>query len=428
MKSLHDQICCRAEAAQDEVIDVCSRLIQFPTVNPPGSTRDIVEYIATYFASHNMSTEVIQRSADKSNLCLRLPGKKAGKLLWLGHLDVVPPGDTTQWSLDPFSGLFKDGRIYGRGASDMKGSCAAAMVAATLLQDIDPEHHCTIEFWFTCDEETGATDGVRWLSETGQLTGDACLIGDSMGDLPHHPAIDIGCKGYLRPHLRVHGHTAHGSQPFLGHNAIRDLLQVTSSVKQIEQFPLTIPAILEPVLATSLSIFQNLQSLNTEQIQSLKRVFHYPTASLNMIAGGVKVNVVPDSAEATFDVRITPGTPLDCVKTQIRRLVKQSGVEKVIVEFQDEGNGYFENSASPFVQNLIHTIHTATNVLPKLKLLTGGTDAIPLKASTSIPCLGFGVGIEGKAHVHNEYVTPVNLVLGTKVYALLPLLFTPMST
>jgi succinyl-diaminopimelate desuccinylase len=427
MKTYLDQLCYDAEAAQQEVIDICSRLIQFPTVNPPGSTRDIVEYIASYFETKGLSTEIVQRCADKPNLCIRLPGKKAGKLLWLGHLDVVPSGDTAQWNNDPFSGRYMDGRIYGRGASDMKGSCAAAMVAATLINALDPAHHCSVEFWFTCDEETGATDGVKWLSRTGHLTGDACLIGDSMGDLPHHPAIDIGCKGYLRPHLRVQGHTAHGSQPFLGHNAINDLIQVTSSVTQIEHYPLTIPAVLESVLANSITIFQHSQPLNSEQTQSLKRIFHYPSASLNMIAGGVKVNVVPDTAEATFDVRITPGTPLDLVKTQIRALVQQSGIDNVTIDFQDDGEGYFEDPASLFVQNVMHTIKTATKIRPKLKLLTGGTDAIPLKAHTSIPCLGFGVGIEGQAHVHNEYVTATNLVLGTKVYALLPCLFTSAS-
>ena len=71
----------------------------------------------------------------------------------------------------------------------------------------------------------------------------------------------------------------------------------------------------------------------------------------------------------------------------------------------------------------MHVIEVATNIRPALKLLTGSTDAIPLKAYTPIPCLGFGVGIEGQAHVHNEYVTLANLVLGTKIYTLLPFLF-----
>jgi acetylornithine deacetylase/succinyl-diaminopimelate desuccinylase-like protein len=115
------------------------------------------------------------------------------------------------------------------------------------------------------------------------------------------------------------------------------------------------------------------------------------------------------------------------VKTQIRALVQQSGIDNVTIDFQDDGEGYFEDPASLFVQNVMHTIKTATKIRPKLKLLTGGTDAIPLKAHTSIPCLGFGVGIEGQAHVHNEYVTATNLVLGTKVYALLPSLFTKAS-
>lgn len=408
------------ELHKDEVTTLCSELVKIPSVNPPGMTRDVVDYIQSYFDDVGLPCEVLEREDGKSNLCIRLQGDKNGKILWLGHLDVVPAGDRSLWRADPFGGDLIGDRVYGRGASDMKGACASAMVAAKILSRMTPDHHCTVEFWFTCDEETGAENGVKWLSETGRLRGDVCLIGDSSSDLPHHPTIDVGCKGYLHTALRASGVTAHGSQPYLGENAIDKLITAADSAKRVEELRLDVPAPLEPVIRSTLDDLKSAQHLRLDQLEKLERIFHYPTASLNMIAGGVKINVVPDRAEAELDVRVTPGVDLDAVKNRLVALVKNSGVE---VAFTRSQGGYYEDPNSPAMTEFIKAVEIATKTPPTLKLLTGGTDAVHVKANVDISCLGFGVGVQGMAHVSNEYTTVENLVSGTKVYAVFPLMY-----
>ncbi|MCW4019702.1 MAG: M20 family metallopeptidase, partial [Candidatus Bathyarchaeota archaeon] len=412
-----------AERNEAEVVKLCSELVKIPSVNPPGITEDVVEYVESYFDGIGVKSEMYERKEGKQNICVRLVGNKAGKVLWLGHLDVVPEGDRNLWSHDPFGGELVGRRVYGRGASDMKGSCASAMMAVSLLSNMDQDDYCTVEFWFTCDEETGATDGVAWLSGSGKLSGDICVIGDGSSAHPEYPAIDIGCKGYIRPTLKVEGLAAHGSQPFMGENAIDNLIRMIDAVKKVEEMRLDIPEALEPAVSSSIEIFKRARELSEKQIAGLKRVFHYPTASLNLIGGGIKVNIVPDKAEATFDVRVTPGTDLAAVKERIARLVEESGIEGGHIEILNHKEGYYEEPSSHAVREASRAVEAATTLSPRQKILTGGTDAIPLRTYVDIPCVGFGVGLQGMSHVHNEYVTSENLVLGTKVYAVFPLLY-----
>jgi succinyl-diaminopimelate desuccinylase len=413
-----------AERRRGDVVTLCSELVKIPSVNPPGVTRDVVDYLHSYFDAVGLPSTIWEPEAGKSNLCVRLPGAKAGTILWLGHLDVVPAGDRRLWHADPFGGAVVGDRVYGRGTSDMKGACASAVIAATILSTLPPEHRCTVEFWFTCDEETGAEYGAKWLSATGKLQGDVCLIGDSSADLPHHPTIDVGCKGYLHAALRASGVTAHGSQPYLGDNAIDKLITAAEAAKRVEDLRLDFPAALEPVIRSTLDGLKAAQPLRPDQLAKLERLFHYPTASLNMIAGGVKINVVPDHAEAELDVRVTPGVDLEAVKHRLITLVEASGVTGVEVAFTSSQGGYYEDPTSPAMTAFIQAVEVATQAPATLKLITGGTDAVHVKAHAAIPCLGFGVGVEGMAHVANEYTTIANLVAGTKVYAVFPLMDT----
>ena len=421
-RSVIEKVKEEVEARRQEITDLCSSLVKFPTVNPPGKTREAVDFIQSYFEKAGIKTEIHERREGKANIRAVIPGGRKGKILWLGHLDVVPEGDRALWKYDPYGGVVVGERIYGRGSSDMKGSCASAMVAARILSALDPSHICTSEFWFTCDEETGAKDGVKWLAERGKLSGDVCIIGDSLGLTPETPVMDVGCKGGVTTIITAEGAAAHGSVPFMGENAIEKLITAIRDIRKIEELRLDVPEVLEPVIASSIELYKKTTKLTEAQKTKLDRLFHYPTASLNIIRGGVKSNVVPDRAEALFDVRVTPGANIEAVKKEISRLLGASGVEGVKVEFKSH-EGYYEDPNSKPVKALMETVEAAIGTTPKLKLLTGGTDAIFLKMSVDIPCIGFGAGVQGTAHINNEYVTIPNLITATKVYAVFPLLY-----
>lgn len=357
------------------------------------------------------------------NIRVRVPGERGKTITWLGHLDVVPAGMRERWLHDPFGGVVEDGRIYGRGSSDMKGSCAAAMIAATVLNEVGEKDRATVDFWFTCDEEVGSQDGTRWLLKEGLIRGDACIIGDSLSRNPSsEPYIDVGCKGYLRLRLKASGRSAHASMPFYGDNAIDKLLSAIESIRGVGDYRLKVPVGLEDVIGSSIEYLLADNSLTKEQKDSIKRAFHYPTVSLTMISGGIKINVVPDYAESSFDIRITPGVSSESVVEQIYKLLddfRAKGIEAEIINLE---NGYYEGWDSDFASILRKAVEISTGSQPKPKILLGATDAIPVKRFLGVPCLGFGAGIEEMAHAPNEYVTVGGLMAAAKVYAILPYL------
>ncbi len=279
-----------------------------------------------------------------------------------------------------------------------------------------------MEFWFTCDEEIGGKDGALWLAQDGHLKGDVCIIGDSSWSASKL-SIDLGCKGALRPKITARGVTAHGARPYLGDNAIEKLISVISHVKRIEDYRLRVPPELESVIKSSIELLLGEPDLTERQREAVRHSYHYPTVSLNIMQAGVKVNVVPDTAEAIFDIRLTPGTRMDEVRERLLELVNEADVPGIDIEMDmvSDVAGYYEVPNSFFVAQLSDAVEMATGTRPAFRILSGGTDAIPIKKYSGIPCLGFGGAVEGQAHVPNEYVTIDSLVTAAKAYAIFPL-------
>ena len=411
------------ESSESEIVDVCSKLVQFPTKNPPGYTSEIVNYIKSYFDMNNIDSRIFQRTEGKANICAKIPGKKPGKIAYLMHLDVVPEGEISLWKHPPYGGIVAEGKVYGRGSCDMKGSAAASMVAAKIISKIDPKHRCTCDFWFTCDEEYGGPDGIRWLLETGEFNADLCLEGDCFM-FPGDPSIDVGMSGGLGTTIKVIGKAAHGSQPQMGDNAIDKLIKVIGYAKKLQDFPLEVFDEMKTVYESSIKYYEKQTSLASTEKAGFIKSFHNPTVSLNMIKGGIRRNVVPDSAEAILDIRIRSGCLMTPIKDRLQELIRESGVEGVKVEYRELNPGYYENPESEPVKKLVKVVELTTGLTPALKIMTGGNDCMWIKrAGIKMPCIGFGAGDEGLLHLTNEYVSIVNLIIVTKVYSVFPIYF-----
>jgi len=420
-----DEVVSKGEHAREEVTELCSRLVQFNSAHPEGRTDECVDFIKKYMDDHGIANEVHSRNPLKPNIVAKVLGESKRKILWVGHLDVVPEGKPEAWTYPAYSGKVRDdGFIYGRGSSDMKGACAAAMVAARILSGLEEPLPNNVEFWFTADEEIGGGDGARWLAETNRFQGDVCVIGDGYSGGRDFPCIDLGCKGGATTKLIARGKTAHGGTPFLGDNAITKLIKAIPWVEKVKDFRLDLPPELEaPIKSTVEFMLKNL-ALTDEQAEALKRAFHYPTVTCNIVSGGVKRNVVPDYAEAVFDIRLTPGSKPLKVKERIEKLVREADIPGVEVSVDaGETAGYYESPDISFARQLAETVQKVTGRRPIFKILTGGTDAISIKRFNGIPCLGYGTSMTGMAHQPDEHNTIDNLVLGAKVYSAFPLLY-----
>lgn len=417
-EALEDTL-ARIDRLGDDLAALTSRLVRIPTVNPPGQTTDLVAAMAGYFAERRIEATVHEMAPGKPSLRAMLPGRGEGKLLWLGHIDVVPPGSAEAWERDPFSGDVVGDCVYGRGTTDMKGGDAAAMVVAGLLQELGDRLGPTVEFWFTPDEEVGGTDGARKLAEAGLFKADACIIGD--GWTGATPTVDIGCKGGMGTTLRARGTAGHASRPMGSDNAIDKLLAVIPYARRIGEFRLELP---EELYAVARASGEDIVANNTfsgPEADMARSLFLYPSVALTIINGGVKTNVIPDEATANFDIRLTPGCDREKVRQRMLDLVAEAGVADVTAEIRPSlagSAGYYESPDHPIVRHLRGAVERATGIAPALRLLSGGTDGISTHHISGIPTVGFGAGSAGgAAHGPNEFVKIADLVRAARVYA-----------
>ena len=231
------------ESRADELTALTADLIRFPTINPPGDAyRPCAEYIAERLKKRNFGIEFIRAEGTpgdtdrypRVNVVARFDGRTRGATVHFNsHIDVVEAGDG--WTVDPFAGIVKDGRVYGRGACDMKGGLAASIIAAEAFMDVNPDFPGAIEISGTVDEESGGFGGVAYLARKGYFSKpkvDHVIIPEPL----NKDRICLGHRGVWWAEIETKGEMAHGSMPFLGDCAVRHMGAVMRAFED-ELFP-----------------------------------------------------------------------------------------------------------------------------------------------------------------------------------------------
>lgn len=232
---------------QSDLVTLTQGLIRIPTLNPPGQQyREICEFLGARLEAQGFAVELLRAHGTPGdcaayprwNMVARRQGARPGECLHFNsHHDVVEVGHG--WTRDPFGASVEGGRIYGRGACDMKGGLAASIIAAEAFIAAHPDYAGIIEISATADEESGGFGGVAWLAERGYFNPDRVqhvIIPEPL----HKDRICLGHRGVWWAEVETHGRIAHGSMPFLGDSAIRHMGAVLAEIE----------ARLYPLLAT----------------------------------------------------------------------------------------------------------------------------------------------------------------------------------
>ena len=228
----------------DPTIDLLCDLIRRRSITPDDAGCQAV--LAARLAKLGFTCETLQFN-DVTNLWARR-GDASPVLCFAGHTDVVPPGDETQWSTDPFEPTFKDGLLYGRGSADMKSGLAAMIVAIEEFLAAHPDHDGSIALLITSDEEGRARDGT--LKVIDALTArdehiDWCVLGEPSSQNVLGDIVRIGRRGSLSGMLKVNGIQGHVAYPQLADNPIRRFAPILAELHEItwddgnEHFPPT---------------------------------------------------------------------------------------------------------------------------------------------------------------------------------------------
>src|SRR5215216_4627407 len=258
----------------EETITFLRDLVRAPSVNPPGDVAEAAAVCQRPLAESGFSIRTLAHEPGKPNIVAEWGAVDTPTLCFNAHLDVVPTGDESAWSHPPFAAEIADGRVYGRGAGDDKASVTAQVMGAIALVRSGVPLRGRLVVTEVADEETSGAGALHLIAASG-LRPDGVIVGEQTMN-----QIAVGEKGTAGVDIIVTGRTAHGALPWEGANAIEGMAQV--------------------IVALS-------QELQPRLVERTHPYFMPSSASVNMIAGGVKSNVVPDRCAIFVDRRLIPG-------------------------------------------------------------------------------------------------------------------------
>jgi succinyl-diaminopimelate desuccinylase len=408
------RVLAAADAIADEAVAFTQELIRIPTVNPPGDHYDdCARFIGRTLDAFGFETEYHAAegrpehtpSHPRINVIGTRRGRVARPLLHLnGHFDVVPAG--AGWTKDPFGGEVSDGRIWGRGACDMKAGIAASVFAAEAIRRAGVRLHGTIEISGTVDEESGGFAGVALLAQQKRLSADRtdfAIIPEPL----HVDRICIGHRGVYWFEVETTGRIAHGSMPFHGVNAIEQMGVVLDRIQRD----------LLPRLRT-----------RTTSMPVIPAAARHATLNVNGITGGQPVDgiqtpCVADRCRAIFDRRFLREEGFDAAKAEIVALLEEIArdvpgfafaiKDLMIVHPTQTPDG------SPVVAALDRALHRVLGRSGGLVASPGTYDQKHFAGLAGVPhCVAYGPGILDLAHEPDEYCNVADLLTATKVIAL----------
>lgn len=334
---------------REELMGLARDLIALETVNtgamPTGGETAACELLRGRLGAAGIDdVAVLARDAARGNLVAHLPGEMEGRsrLLLLSHSDVVPVGDRALWSHDPFGGEIVEGRLYGRGSSDMKGTVAAQVMALILAQRAGLALRFPVTLAVVADEEAGGAWGMGWLAENypERVTADLCLNEGGGGFTRMGDAlcctVGLGEKGRYEATFTVPGRGAHASQPWFGENAFYGLGRLLAAIETYEperRADLPYFEALRPLLgaerfpersvtAANVDRFAEAAALVSPGLGGAVRGLSRMTLVPSMLAGGVKSNSVPDAVSLVCDLRSLPSQDDAYLLAELRRLAE----------------------------------------------------------------------------------------------------------
>ena len=386
-------------------------LLRHDTANPPGSTRTLVGFIESELAELGLDTERVAVDPAKPNLVTTLPGSGEGRLLLNGHLDTVP-FDDDDWSHDPL-GERGDDRIYGRGATDMKGAVAAMLQAIRGFVETDTTPPVDLVLALVSDEETGGAAGLPALIDAG-IDADACVIGETTCERDRH-SVTVADRGSIWLTMEAEGTGAHGSRPMLGTNAIDRLYEgITELRERFGRRPLEIDAAVTPIIEESVDYYDPILGRETT-----RDLFEYPSINLGTIQGGTAINAVPEHASAEIDIRLSPGVHTPTVIEEIRGCADRC--EGVSITGLSWSIGTFEAIDGPLVDAVAESAEEVLGERLYRRSATGGGDAKTFR-NAGIPTVEFALGSD-TVHAVDEYIALRALRANAEIYSRLPQAF-----
>lgn len=412
---MHDSLFARIEAKRDDLVALTRDLIRFPTVNPPGEAyTPCAEFLGKRLKARGFDVGYHRGEGEagdsdrypRTNVVARKEGVAPGPCIHFnGHIDVVSVGHG--WTVDPFEGLVRDGRVYGRGACDMKGGIAAAVIAVEALLEEHNGLPGALEISGTVDEESGGYGGVGYLAKQGFFSRprvDHVIIPEPL----NVDRVCIGHRGVWWAEVETKGHIAHGSMPFLGDCAVRHM---GAFLQKLESE-------LYPALAqkhTDMPVVPEGARQSTLNINSIH-------GGLTEDYEGLPAPLVPDSCRLVLDRRYLIEEDPEEVKREIVALLEGLKHERKGFDYALREVLAFQPTMTDPDAPVVRAVSAAIQEVlgkPAEQVVSPGTydQKHIVRVGQLEDCIAYGPGILDLAHQPDEYVGIDDMVASAKVMA-----------
>ena len=395
----------RIEAEENEIIGFCSKLVQIPSENPPGDTQKLVEFIASFLKVKGLETQIHAPRKEMPNLVARIQGREKGRrLVFNGHLDTYPAGDRGLWSRNPFSGQVGDGKLFGRGVSDMKAGDTASIMAFLYLAEHRERLKGEVVLTLVSDEETGGEWGICWLLDhVPEVHGDAVLNGEpSDCDL-----LNFAEKGQIWLQVSSHGKAAHGAYTHMGFNAIQNLNRFLTELEGLERLKVTSDQI-------SMVLKEGREVVDAAKGKGATDVLGRITVNVGTISGGLKLNLVPDYCQAEVDIRPPQGARTADILREIEAIrAGYQGIEYRIIHLKEPNYTPLDEEIIKLTLKNAETVR-GHRIYPSSGI--GATDCRHFRLR-GIPCAVYGPR-SYQMGAPDEYVTIKDLIDTVKVHTI----------
>ena len=370
-------------------LQLAKELIKFPSITPVDA--GVIRFLEKKLKKLGFKTKILEfrekNFKSVKNLYARL-GTKGPNFCYAGHLDVVPPGDIKDWTINPFKPSIKKGHLIGRGANDMKSSIAAFVSAVSNFLYKNKNFNGSISLLITGDEEGDAVNGTKKVVEYLKKKREKinfCLVGEPTNPNKLGEMITVGRRGSLTGKITVYGTQGHVAYPHRANNPSTIIVKILKELKDIRFDNGT----------------KNFQPTNLE----VTKINIENTAD----------NVIPGEAEATFNIRFNNKHSSNSIKKKLNKIfnkISKKNKSKFKIEYRVSGESFLTkpNKTTFMIQNIVKRI---TKIKPKLST-TGGTSDLRFIRKIS-PGLEFG--LVGKTmHKVDEAVSLKDLKNLTKIY------------
>lgn len=359
------------------------RLIAFKTENPPGREIEPARFLAELFSKRGFTVELQGIAGEgRANIVARLNNGTGPNFAFCSHLDVVPAGPG--WTTDPFRMAERDGRYFGRGTCDAKGSVAAMVDGMLELARRKQEWRGTLTGVFVADEEVLAAGARSFVADKPDI--DYVVIGE-----PTDNKVASAHKGCLRPVIRIHGKEAHSGEPERGTNAITLSSQF---VGRLADHHIELSRKSHPLVGSA-------------------------SLTVTRMNGGLADNIVPAHCDIVIDRRVLPSESMEDVRVELKTILAKAeadlGFKADILEYRSEAGPSETPQDSPLVQSALAICRANGDASDRPRGLTGGCDLVHFRTVCGDGII-LGPGSLTVAHKPNEFVPISELRAASRLY------------